>query len=128
MRIRISAVRFLVGLSLAGSLTGCIFNDQKIPAYLEHAVTTTQIVAPNAQAAKPLTVIVRDQDEKPLEGVTVQWSIKSGSGTLSATETKTDDDGVSSINFTAGASTGTTVVLATVPVIGTVQFNFEVKP
>lgn len=128
MRIRVSAVRFLVGLSLAGSLTGCIFDDQKIPAYLEHPVTSTQVVAPNAQAAKPLTVIVRDQDKNPLEGVTVQWSIKSGSGTLSAAETKTDGDGKTSVTYTAGATTGNSLVHATVPVLGTVQFNLEVKP
>ena len=127
MRIRTSAVRLLVGLGLASTLTGCIFGDQKVAANIDNPIGGAQVVAPNAQAALPLTVEVWDHEKEPMEDVTVVWSIKSGGGTISATETKTDGDGRTSVTFTAGPATGSTVVLATVPNLGTVSFALEVK-
>ena len=128
MRIRFSALRALAGIALLSTLGGCIFTSPDIPAYLANTSGSNQTVAPNAPAAKPLTVTVKDQDGNVLENVTVQWSIKSGSGTLSATETTTDGDGQASVNYTAGASTGSTVILAEVPVLGaTVAFVMTVQ-
>jgi hypothetical protein len=128
MRIRFSAVRALIGLGLATSLTACIFTSPSIPTHLSNVSGQAQTVAPNAQAALPLTVQVKDQEGNPKGDVTIQWEIKSGSGTLSAAESTTNSSGNASVNYTAGASTGTTVVLAKLPELGAaVSFTMTVK-
>ena len=128
MRIRFPAVRALIALGLATSLSGCIFTSPSIPTHLANTGGQMQEVAPNAQAAKPLTVQVKDQEGNPKGDVTILWEIKSGSGTLSATESTTDKDGNTSVTYTAGSSTGTTVVLAKLPELGAaVSFTMTVK-
>jgi hypothetical protein len=128
MQIRFSAVRSLAGIVLLGTLGGCIFTSPDIPAYLANTSGSLQTVAPNAPAAQPLSVTVRDQNRKPLENVTVEWNIKSGEGTLSAAESMTNSDGVASINYTAGSSTGDTMIMAKVPELGAaVAFVLTVK-
>lgn len=127
MRIRFSAARALVGVGLLAGLAGC-FTEPTVPAQLARTSKGEQTVAPNATAATPLTVVVRDQDGDPLENVNIVWSIKSGSGTLSATETETDGDGETSISYTAGASAGTTIILATQPELAaSVAFTIKVQ-
>jgi hypothetical protein len=128
MRIRFSAVRAMIGLGLATSLSGCLFTSPSIPTHLANTGGQIQEVAPNAQAAKPLSVQVKDQEGNPKGDVTIQWEIKSGAGTLSANETTTDKDGRTSVNYTAGSSTGTTVVLAKLPELGAaVSFTMTIK-
>jgi hypothetical protein len=128
MRIRFSAVRALVGISLLTGLSACIFTSPTIAAELRRTSKGEQVVAPNATATTPLTVTVRDQDGNPKENVAIVWSIKSGSGTLSAVQTETNGDGETSINFTAGASTGTTIVLASQQELASsVSFTIKVQ-
>ena len=128
MRIRSLALKALAGFALATSLTGCVFTSQDIPAYLANTSGSNQEVAANAQAPQPLVVTIRDQDGNTMENVAVTWVIKSGSGTLSAAESTTNGDGQASVMYTAGASTGTTRILAEVPVLGAaVVFVVTVK-
>jgi hypothetical protein len=128
MRIRFSAVRALIGLGLATSLSACIFTSPSIPTRLSNTSGQNQTVAPNAQAPLPLTVRVTDQEGRAKDDVTIQWEIKSGSGVLSATETTTDNNGTTSVTYTAGPSTGTTVVLAKLPELGAaVSFTMTIK-
>jgi hypothetical protein len=128
MQIRFSAVRALAGIVLLGSLGGCVFTSPDIAAYLANTSGSLQTVAPNAAAANPLIVTVRDQDRNPLENVTVEWFIKSGNGTLSAAESTTNSDGQASVTYTAGASTGSTTIMAEVPQLGAaVAFVMTVK-
>ena len=68
-------------------------------------------------------VTVRDQDGNPMENVT-----KSGGGTLSASESTTNGDGQASVSYTAGASTGSAMIMAEVPVLGAaVIFSVSVQ-
>ena len=128
MQIRFSAVRALAGIALLGTIGGCVFTSPDIPAYLANTSGSLQTVAPNAPASNPLIVTVRDQDRNPLENVTVEWFIKSGNGTLSAAETTTNGDGQASVTYTAGASTGNTMIIAEVPQLGAaVAFVMTVK-
>lgn len=128
MQIRFSAVRALAGIVLLGTLGGCVFTSPDIAAYLSNTSGSLQTVAPNAQAPQPLIVTVRDQDKKPIENVTVQWFIKSGNGTLSASESTTNNDGQASITYTAGANPGDTMIMAEVPLLGAaVAFVVTVK-
>jgi hypothetical protein len=128
MRIRISALRALAGIALLGTLGGCIFTSPDVAAFLKSTSGSNQEVAPNAQASKPLTVIVRDQDGDPMENVNVSWFIKSGGGSLGATQSTTDGEGQASNTYTAGASTGSALIIAEVPALGAaVTFTVVVK-
>jgi adhesin/invasin len=128
MRIRFSGLRALAGIALLGTLGGCIFTSPDIPAFLKNTAGSNQVVAPNAPAPAPLTVTVRDQDGNPMENITVEWFIKSGSGTLSAAQSTTNGDGQASVSYTAGASTGNTTIIAEVPELGAaVAFILVVK-
>jgi hypothetical protein len=127
MRIRFSSLRALIGIALVSGLTGC-FTSQDIPAYLSNTSGSGQKVAPNAAASQALTVTVLDQDKNPMSGVAVNWEVKSGGGTLSASETSTNDDGVTSVNYTAGASTGDVKIVAVQPALGAaVTFVLKVQ-
>jgi hypothetical protein len=125
MRIRVSALRMLAGLSLLGALNAC---TEPLPTYLANAAGGTQIVAPGAQAATPLTVSVKDHEGEPMEGVEITWAIKSGAGSISSPTSTTDGDGMSSVTYTAGTTLGLTVITATVPALGaTVTYSMTVQ-
>jgi hypothetical protein len=127
MRIRFSSVRALLGIALVSGLTGCL-TSQDIPAYLSNTSGSKQIVAPNAQAPEPLTVTILDQDKNPMSGVAIDWEVQAGGGTLSAAETSTNDDGVTSVNYTAGASTGDAKIVAKQSTLGAaVTFMIKVQ-
>ncbi|WP_439585818.1 hypothetical protein [Dyadobacter bucti] len=51
---------------------------------------------------KPLVVRVRTEDGKPAIKATVNWVIKSGGGTVSATESETNYDGIAQITWIPG--------------------------
>jgi hypothetical protein len=54
----------------------------------------------------PLEVVVKDAFGNPLPRAVVDWSIPSGSGTLSATMSSTDARGVTGVNFETGHKAG----------------------
>jgi hypothetical protein len=124
MRIRTSAARLLVAISLLGGAAACGMTD--FPSYIAGVENSQQTIAPGAQSA-PLTVQVKDQDGDALSGVVVNYTIRSGAGSLSAPSATTNDDGRASVTFTAGTTTGTTVIDATVATLGAVGFNVIVK-
>ena len=71
-----------------------------------------QTIAVSAVAA-PLVVQTLDHTASPMGGVTVNWAITTGNGTLSAPSTVTDDTGNTAITFTASATPGVVQVRAT---------------
>ena len=84
-----------------------------------------QVVVVNTMAPQPLSVRTIDEKTGVLPGVAVTWNITSGTGTLSATSSVTDDSGVASINFTAGSTVGPVLVRATAEDLR-VTFSIEV--
>ena len=56
--------------------------------------------------------IIVTRDGSPQSGVTVNWSILTGGGTLSATATVTDPTGTASVDYTTGATPGQVVIQA----------------
>lgn len=67
-----------------------------------------QSSAPNSPLDDPLVVRVADSNAQAVEGESVQWSITSGDGSLSALSTLTDVDGETSVTWTMGTDkTGT---------------------
>ena len=63
----------------------------------------------------PLSVIV--------ENIQVVWAIRVGGGSLSATDTRTNAQGISSVTYTAGPTAGIATITATIAGIGTLNFS-----
>jgi Big-like domain-containing protein len=80
----------------------------------------------NTALAGPLQVIVFTQFGERLQNVTVNWTIVSGGGTLSATSTLTDDGGVASVDYTTGPTAGQAKVQARVSGLPALTFNITV--
>ena len=89
--------------------------------------TTDNLTAPtNTQLSEPLSVLVTNQFGQPIGGVTVRWTVLSGGGTLSDEAVRTDDGGVSRVNFTTGSTPGTATVQAQTSGIPPVTFTITV--
>ena len=69
---------------------------------------------PGEALANPFVVEVRDQNESPLEGVTVTFAGTAGAGTLSATTATTDANGRAESTLTLGSDPGTNTVKVSV--------------
>ena len=91
------------------------------------------VVSGDAQQAKtletlgqPLVVRVDDASGSPVSGATVNWTVSSGSGTVSSASTTTGGDGRTSVTFTGGATLGTNTVSAAVTgVAASASFTIE---
>ena len=76
--------------------------------------------------ANPFVVEVRDQYDAPMQGVTVNFAVTSGSGSLSVATTMTDSNGRAESTLTLGSELGTNAVEVNVEGISqTVTFNAE---
>ena len=95
--------------------SGCLSISEPGEGLAVFTVTggNNQVVLINTAATDPLSVRAIDETTGGLPGVQVQWTIVSGTGSLSSASTVTDDGGVSSISFTAGSETGPVLVRAT---------------
>lgn len=93
---------------------------------LEISAGNNQTIAPNTASA-PLSVILRDQNDEPLAGRTVNWAVATGSGTLSGATSITDQQGVATITFTSDATAGAATVTASVPGVTPVTFSLMVQ-
>ena len=71
----------------------------------------------------PLSVIVVDQYGFVMENIQVVWAIRVGGGSLSATDTRTNAQGISSVTYTAGPTAGIATITATIAGIGTLNFS-----
>lgn len=78
----------------------------------------------NTAFPQPLVVEVLNQQNVPVAGVTVQWSI-AGPGTLSAASTTTGSNGRTQVNVTAGSTPGTITVTASVAGLPAVSFTLQ---
>ena len=77
----------------------------------------------NTAFPNPLAVIVVDQYGFAAENVQVTWAVRTGGGTLSAIDTRTNADGIASVVFTSGATAGISTISAAVAGIGTLFFS-----
>jgi spore coat protein CotH len=73
-----------------------------------------QLVLTNSAFAEPLVLNVTTATGAPAVGVTVQFSVKSGTGTLSAPEVITNSKGDASVTVVAGATEGALHINASV--------------
>ena len=75
------------------------------------------------QLANPLVVVVVDDADNPVSGVTVTWRVESGAGSVTPRTSTTDGSGRASTAWTLGARTGEQSVEASAPRAGTVRFE-----
>ncbi|HWQ52798.1 MAG TPA: hypothetical protein VN442_03880, partial [Bryobacteraceae bacterium] len=85
-----------------------------------------QSAAQNTQFANPLTVQVNDASG-PVSGVTVNFAVTSGSGTVATPTAVTNAQGQASTTVTAGPNVGTLLITASIGSL-TQQFTLTVRP
>ena len=73
--------------------------------------------------AYPLQVVVNGGAGVPVPGVTVNFAVTSGSGSLSASSAVTDNTGTVAVQLTLGATPGNIIVTATVAGLPPAQFT-----
>jgi Bacterial Ig domain/Bacterial Ig-like domain (group 1) len=73
--------------------------------------------------ANPLVVVVVDDADNPVPGVTVTWQAQGGSGSVTPRSSNTDGSGRASTSWTLGGGTGEQRVDASAPGAGTVRFE-----
>jgi uncharacterized GH25 family protein len=124
---RPTSLRYGLTIALVAlSVVGCSLNvDVNDPVAI--IKTTDQQTAPtNTQLPDPLSVLVTNQFGQPVPNVTVNWTIVSGGGTLSASSDLTDEGGVSSVTYTTGPTAGTVTIQAQTSGIPPVTFTVTV--
>ncbi len=78
--------------------------------------------------ADDLVVRVVTADSAPVPGATVRWEVNLGGGTLSATSSTTDDQGLAVVTWTLGTRTGTQQVEASVQGVAPLYLNATAVP
>lgn len=98
-----------------------VFTASAVPA----AANQLSIVSGNNQSGsvgqalgQPLRVVVRDQFNNGVSGITVTWAVAGGDGSLSASTSTTDSEGQASLTWTLGTVTGTSNNTATASAAG----------
>jgi|KBSSwiStaDraftv2_1062776.scaffolds.fasta_scaffold95734_1 alpha-tubulin suppressor-like RCC1 family protein len=82
-----------------------------------------QFGALGATLANPLVVRVEDQTGAPVEGVTVEWDVIAGGGTVTPSQSVTDQDGLASASLRLGSVTGVNSVAASLGQLQPVIFT-----
>jgi len=97
----------------------------------ERVATTVEKVSGDNQsgwvgskAASPLTVRVRDQDEEPMAGAPVEFTVIAGGGTVQPASAVTNAGGLASTELTLGATPGLNQVKAA---IGSMSVDFGLE-
>ena len=118
--------------SVTASVTGVAPVTFSIVVSARTATTATlqsgsgQTAAAGTAATSPFIVKVVDQTGAPLAGTMVSFVVTSGGGTLSAASATTDASGLATVNYTAGATVGTSVVTATVAGLAPLTFSTSI--
>lgn len=120
----LSHSRFVGTLGLL-SFAGCSLDTAQEGLAVMTIVTGNQQTVQVGAAASPLTVRAYTADAKSIQNEPVKWAIISGGGSLSATDTLTDDTGAATVTYTAGPTTGTAMIRATAENIS-VTFNIMI--
>ena len=95
---------------------------RKPPARLEIVGESRRQGTVGSTLPESLAVRVADEEGEPLSGVAVAWSVTESGGSISPTETATNDEGVATTSWTLGTTPGEYTVTATVSGVATVQF------
>ena len=120
-------VRALSAVLLLTVATACSLNvDVDDPAVIAKNGGDEQTVGVNTVLPTPFSVLITTQFGHLLPGVTVNWSIVSGGGSLSQSSSATNEGGIASVNYTTGGTTGTALITAQVHGIPPVTFTVHI--
>lgn len=72
-----------------------------------------QTATVSTAVATPPSVIVRDQDGNAVSGITVNWAVTAGGGSLGAPSSVSSASGIATNTWTVGSSPGTNTMTAT---------------
>lgn len=109
----LAATAVVLGAALSGGACHDKSLGPNVPASVSIAAGDSQTVLVGDRASQPLVAVVRNSDGAPLPNVTVNWSVASGGGSLSAVTSTTDADGKAQVVYLSGAIVDTTTVAAT---------------
>ena len=113
---------------LSAALSGCSLNtDVSAPGGLIKFSGDGQTAAPNTLLPTPLAVMVVTQFGEHIKNATVNWTIDSGGGTLSAASTLTDDSGIATVNYTTGPAPGIASVRVQVHGVRPLTFHITIS-
>ncbi|HJQ11005.1 MAG TPA: Ig-like domain-containing protein [Gemmatimonadaceae bacterium] len=122
-----SAGRAVLLGALLAVFGACTLNvDVDDPAILVKNGGEPQSAPVNTALAQPLSVLVTTQFGKPLAGVTVNWSIAAGGGSLDQSSSQTSEGGIASVNYTTGSTPGTAQIKAEVPGLASLIFTVTI--
>jgi alpha-tubulin suppressor-like RCC1 family protein len=82
-----------------------------------------QAGAIGATLGQPFVIKVVDQSGAPVKGEIIVWQVTSGGGSVSASQTSTDDDGLASTSLRLGTTIGPNTVRATLGDLDPVVFT-----
>ena len=118
---------YVVLLATLVAASGCSLNtDVSDPTAIIKSGGDQQSAPTNTPLPLPLAVLVVTQFGEPIQNVTVNWTITSGGGTLGATSTLTNENGIASVTYTTGATAGSVVIQARVQGVPPLTFNITV--
>ncbi len=105
--------KLLQQLIVAGTVNFYGGQNTVTPTTVEVSDGNNQSADPGDPLNEPIVAMVTDQDGGPVAGVTVNFTVASGGGTLTAASATTDADGLAETSWTLGAA-GTQTVEAAV--------------
>jgi hypothetical protein len=98
------------------------------PATLKIVSGNNQTAAPNTQLPKPLVVLVSDQYNNPVSGVSVTYSDNGAGGKFSPSNSVTTNArGQASVNYTTGSKSGAITITGSVSGLSSVTFHATVQ-
>jgi hypothetical protein len=122
-RIAISAP-LLAGIAFLQASCGDSSGPGNVATAIVANSSTTLTAAPGAPVAEPPSVIVSDQNNRPLAGVHVIFAVTSGGGAITGGNVTTDVNGVATVaSWTLGASEGPNTLTATAGSLPPVVFT-----
>ncbi len=83
------------------------------PSSIEAGPNNGQTGIRGRELPQPVYVRVKDSDGGPVSGITINFSVSSGGGTLSSATAESDNDGLAKVSWTLGQDLGTQLLQAT---------------
>src|SRR5512141_1650647 len=106
MRLNVGMVWMM---ALATAVAGCNKSDPAdptVPAKMEMVDGEPQTGQSGTEAVAPLRVRVTNLAGDPVAGVSVEWAVTSGGGTVSNASTETSSEGIAAVTYTYGQAGG----------------------
>jgi len=123
-------VRAVALAVVCASIVGCSLNTDvsQNPSGLFLYGGDNQSAPVNTALPNPLQVLVVNQFGEALEGITVNWSVPVGGGSLSAAVTQSDANGITQVTYTTGPTAGPAKINAQIHGLDPLTFDATITP